>query len=567
MVRIASPVDTPATGDCFFHVVAHARGNPLDDVDAAAAERRAVAAHIASVLYSGTHYADLAALTKKVRRAASGADMPAVSATGAAAHLASLKPVDEPAQPRNGERVPLAAWVVWLQYSSAEVKAARDAFNWKWYLLSRDFLKYTLWGDMALVGTAVFQLYGRPLEVYSTGRLLEQATVNPINFFHLPSHFAAVEFGEEEVLRLRLRSTVRIAFTSVTRSKLALIAPCEDKKPKLRDRLFLVDPANLPSTTSVKFLQYADPGITVPETSAECLAACRIVLGHRRGVMRAQYRAVMIPDEVDLRRFPLPPVYVITSNRSKWLLKNLKKGTFYGRFIGTGRPIVLAVGEDEVETYTAVIKQKGQGPGEGVFVVGFPTGFSIGWNRHCALRHAKTMGLDYIWMVDDNVTEIKRGGKDIGDLPDAWLEQQTITTLYPGIMQQVLGFNLARLDILNFCPFLMFSKEDLSVAQFLSICLEEHAAAPEECSVIKADKDKIVNDGGQPRRTARMAEIAALDVWGDYAETAFLPSDVGQTPYQILKHQEQALYNCIIKLTPSDLLALAREWFVDTVTD
>ena len=97
--------------------------------------------------------------------------------------------------------------------------------------------------------------------------------------------------------------------------------------------------------------------------------------------------------------------------------------------------------------------------------------------------------------------------------------------------------------------------------------LEEHAAAPEECSVIKVDKSTIISDGGQPGRDGRMEAIASLDVWGDYDETPFKPSDYKQTLYQILKHQEQGLYNCIIKLSPSDLLALAREWFVDKVTD
>lgn len=309
--------------------------------------------------------------------------------------------------------------------------------------------------------------------------------------------------------------------------------------------------------------QYASPTLILPQKVGDCFSLCNMILSHR---MRSIVTRAPVFGKLALAPSKQAPIYVVSSNRSKWLTVNFKPKTFYGRLIGS-RPIIFVVDADEGESYLDILKVSGQGVAQNVHVLTCGGGFGMGWNRHCALLHAKLLHFEKIWMFDDNVEEIKQGGKPIVDLDDRWIGDELVMPLYPGIMQQALGFNIPRLGSLNFCPLFAYSKEDLSMSLLLEQLLDWAAYMNPPTSVIKLDKTQIKPDvpGTLPKRINPMGIVAALGMWRDKDQRPLDLSAKNLGSYHIMKFQEQVLYDCLLSLReePRALHAILNTWFVD----
>jgi len=336
--------------------------------------------------------------------------------------------------------------------------------------------------------------------------------------------------------------------------------------------------------------QYTAAPKGISATPEGAVILCRSILQARK----QQFGALKLPpaEAIDVRG--KSPIYVISSNRGKWLYVNAKS-TWYGRMIEAktnAQPIIFVIAEAERDIYQKMMAQNqyGQGEKRDVHLLCYGGGWGIGWNRHAALRHAKRGGARFAWMVDDDTLNIRDSGDERAPswvLDDAMMAGLPYVSLYPGIMQQALGFNLELLGNLNFCPYFLFSKEDLCLEKaFLLLWDIMPTNGCEQASiVVKFDKSKIEVDviGPIPSRKDAMRLIASHPIWRDdgtnkevqllgelesLAKSSDYRGKIERLPYDLLKLQEQILFDCFAD-HPQEVIAalLGDGWFYDTISD
>ncbi len=306
---------------------------------------------------------------------------------------------------------------------------------------------------------------------------------------------------------------------------------------------------------------YSSPGMALPNHPEAAAHVVQLILEARQKLIGCDYSKTKY---IEGKLPPDPtraPIYIISGNRSRWLLENLKTRTFWGPLRET-REIILVCGAGEEKAYAEV---------QNVFGVSLllcSGGFGIGWNRHCAIRHARDRNTVKIWMLDDDVVRIKIGSEvKVEDLDDTLLKQPFVS-LYPGIAQQALGFNLqllheAGLGNVNFCPVLAYSKEDLSLAAVLQQA-DIWSFLDVEVNVEKTPKEKIQVDeqGTRKDRSQPMADIAALPVWCDENNKPYA-LDKELSSYEVMKLQEQAVYDFLSNPETPEAFKLLEPYFND----
>ncbi|MBY0432005.1 MAG: hypothetical protein K2Q10_12460, partial [Rhodospirillales bacterium] len=118
----------PAEGDCFFHVVAYFLNGDINDPRAAQEIRRGLARQAAKDLFDMT----LEDLTNAVLNSNKIDDLPLVLNTSQAQILQGAFN-NGPAQDANNKNnCPLAVFVVWLQWSWADIAEYRKKFSSIW---------------------------------------------------------------------------------------------------------------------------------------------------------------------------------------------------------------------------------------------------------------------------------------------------------------------------------------------------------------------------------------------------------------------------------------------------
>lgn len=572
-------IKAPPEGDCFFHVVAFFVGGGISDVKQAKQIRYGIAKYLAKHLFKPP-YDDLKTLTDFVLGAKGKADLLVIkdNDTEEAATLRNLRPHDDMNVARNGgdcARDALPAWVVWFQFDYAKIKSKEVAEDVCQDLLALDFLKYTIWGDLGLAAHVVQMLTNRPVVAYFNENE-QQGFEKPINIYSTANHFDAIVFYDDNEIdewqktvlakspgRFSKDSIVPIEKCAKTGEELSLISQVKVNSSRLKDFY---------SQERARNQKYASPGLLILQTPQVCYEFCEYTLLQRREIMRCKSKLVL-SEEINFNKFPNPPIYVISSNRSIWLSKNFWQ-TFNGQVANkTGRAVIFAVGYDEYENYLKVLQATKMGANEGVYVLGCEGGFGIGWNRHCALKHARGLGLPRVWMLDDDIVEVRQNKHPAKNLDDSLMDTTWIVSLWPGgIMQRGLGFNLQKMSEdgagdLNFCPFFAFSKEDLTL-QLVKEQYYEHFCYIEPNCVVEKATAELDYPKGLETRMKPMSAVAELQMWVD-AESKkpvnLLKENLN--PYLIMRMQEQTMYDCI-KGCPGVLKALVEEgWFSDKVSD
>lgn len=580
MPRVHRITPAPGAGDCFFHVVAYFIGRKIDSVGAAGEARAAVAKGLARDLFQPP-YNNILTLSELVLHARTDTDLDVVQLqdTDDARHLVALRP-GAGVGARNGELVPLPAWVVWLQFDVEQIAALthmRDRAPVG--LRAGGFLSYTLWGDAALCAEIVHRLSGRPVAIYLNTQ--EQlGLINPINILYVGNHFDAIEFIDVSEAALS---------ELFTEQALQGAAQSCGTLPECAQVYATLKPSSLGASSSSGKAQYADPGIVVPGTFEERLALCRCLLRGRAKAMPFAYKAQLVKDGSPAKAAhgSLAPIYVITSNRARWLY-SVRKVSLLMLLASEDRPVIFTAGEGELEAYAPLSELPH------CYVLSCPGGFGIGWNRYCAVRHARAAGANRVWLLDDNV-ETLRPALDDRQMREWHGEDEEVFPYYSfftGIMQQAVGLDLellatlpGHLGQLNFCPYFVYSKEDLSLSLVFDWLIHLNYGAGwrhpynKGRSVTKVDKATIKLDipGTRPERADWMGTIAELPVWryrGSAEEDEKAPtknhnlSDTVSNSYLVMKYQEQLLYNCISDgpLGLEVLIALVQEgWFSDSI--
>lgn len=556
---MAMPVRTEGAGDCFFMAVAYAFTKSFDD---ALKVRRNVARNLAQAFFG----MELKALGDAVTNAKTLEEVQALVPKNHPLVQTWQQTIPN-AQPENGNRCPLAAWVVWLQHDVAEIAQLRKEPIGCEELRATGFLQYTLWGDTEMTGGVVERSTKRKLVVYRDNDALKnQELDNTIDIYHTtnPHHFSAVRFvdlDEEQNWReLEL-------LDSYDEESLASETKCGgSKKPMVE--LVLIDPDAVASHSSRKksvSAQYSAAPMSVPRRE-NAYKLCRIILEATRDAMGL---AVAEPGfgAVDFNAHPDPPIFVISSNRAVWLGKYFDN-LFIGKRDQTKkRAIVIVVDAAEEATYQ---KQLAKRP---VYVVGLSGGFGMSWNRHRALKFARASGFEKAWVLDDNVEEV--GG--VTDVEDELLDEfPAFSYSLRGIMEQAVGFNLKKLGLINFCPFFPYNKDDLSLEQVLKVKGFNHnldTSAVPRIGIRKTDKNTITPDTEckivvNAYRAAIEVQLAALDIWRDENNTPIPILQVIQkpsTPRDVLKWHSDILYS-IMASEQAIALKLADEWFSDAAT-
>jgi beta-lactamase superfamily II metal-dependent hydrolase len=194
-------VSAPPEGDCFFHVVAHFEGDHIRDVAAARDLRQQVARAAAQALFQAP-YNNLATLTDLVLNSTQALDLNVVQlrVTQASQDLQQDFQNGPDQDQGNGGGCPLAAWVVWLQYSYREIQQLRKGQEAPWLRVGHNFLAYTLWGDGLFSKRLVEQITGKEARFYTPDTVgdVDEVEDDVINFYFSENHFDAVEFFEEE---------------------------------------------------------------------------------------------------------------------------------------------------------------------------------------------------------------------------------------------------------------------------------------------------------------------------------------------------------------------------------
>jgi hypothetical protein len=327
------------------------------------------------------------------------------------------------------------------------------------------------------------------------------------------------------------------------------------------------------------FEQYSTPGMTVPADEASAAALCERILTHLQNVMgsriywKLNQQVAFSSSEV--------PVYIISSNRSQWLMKNCVKHTFAGRLIGK-RPVIFVVSLQEFERYVEAMFMAGLHPGKGVYVMGCGDGFGMSWSRHTAIRHARELRREKLWILDENVHEVG----ELSDLEDEVLDGPCPFFTYSmrGFLEQVVGINLVtlrskNLQRLNFCPYFAYNKDDASFQRVfehvygIDITGEVPKYGWERPGIFKIPKDPdvarkyklpVVTPDSTERPKDRVQierEIAALDIWRTSKDKEEKLAIAEMVPaFDVMKWQSEVMYRCLE--SPGVAKELSR-WFSD----
>ncbi|WP_296949540.1 ComEC/Rec2 family competence protein [uncultured Massilia sp.] len=194
-------VKVPGAGDCFFHVVACFLGHPPHSVVAARDVRRALAAEAARLLFKPP-YNDLRTLTELVLSSSDVGALAVVqdATTPQATSLRDWHHAGPGADHGNGGGCPLAAFVVWMQYSVADIEAMKMERLPDW-LRHAGYFGYTIWGDAAFTASLVRRHYGMAVDFYTAANLHELTgnaprTVNV--YINGGNHFDAAVFEPDQ---------------------------------------------------------------------------------------------------------------------------------------------------------------------------------------------------------------------------------------------------------------------------------------------------------------------------------------------------------------------------------
>ncbi|HSU13848.1 hypothetical protein [Longimicrobium sp.] len=589
MPRIAIPLRTPGGGDCFFHAVAASLGKLVNNETHARDVRRDVATYLASRLFAGPND-DLATLTTAVTTAPGLAGVGGIApqAGGEADAIRKLwRSQMKNAVPANGNGVPLAAWVVWLQYSASEIAAGRANRPGCAALLANRFLDYVLWGDTDVSGHAVQNHYGRPVVVYRDGDNRENVEHDPaVSIYHTPNpaHFSGVRFvdpAEDDVWDESLYPTLYGEDADpVARAKECPLQKGRKKTPTL----IVVDPkavlahARAPKSIST---QYSPPPMSIPRGTL-ALRLLDYMLTETRRVMGASARCTAVVP-IDFTKFKNPPVYVISSNRASWLAQVFWSGElFVGGLVkgGAGRAVIFVVDAGEALRYAKELSIK-EAAKQGVYLLAVRGGFGMSMSRHCALRHAAANGFGKAWVFDDNVANLGKG--TIADVDDDLLEDVpavSYSSRTPLILERVVGFNLQwmrKLDA-NFCPFFAYNKDDKSLEEVLKQKGFDYGITPhptlgiERPGVVKVDKgtfqaDSDIDKNAMKHRIAVEDEIALMPVWetAEAEQVEVMKLVNGHAGRRdLMKWQEHVMW--AILRNPVAAQAFAK-WFSDAALD
>ncbi len=294
------------------------------------------------------------------------------------------------------------------------------------------------------------------------------------------------------------------------------------------------------------------------------------------------------------------PMVVISSNRATWMAKLLENAQnrgpinyndakpfdegetpWYAPWRSGGRTLYIIVHSTEYDYYvTAIVNAIGVQPN--IHVVGWNFSansqtFDIvgfGASRFAAIQMVKFLGYNQAWAVDDNVVNINGFPASLDiieqnmtaditaigfsaatnniDVADLYGAQVTFAAKAfdfggqePGLLQQVVLWNLKCLKEINFSPYFVTSNEDVSFTNYLQRNdYIEKIIKP--LSIIKLSPDNDVsNNGGRieiPKRRTRMMQI----FYNLEYELEILPMDgVRTTLNQYVK--DTILPNCLDK--------------------
>lgn len=196
-------IKVPGKNDCFFHVIAYFTGSSPTNVDAAQLVRHNMAHGAAYYLFQPP-YNDLKTLTNLVLSSTKPEDLSVVKfqVTEESLRLQNLFNDGPFVDMTNGGGCPLAAFVVWFQYSRSEIKRIKDGSQAQWLRNARRFLSFTIWGDNAFAARLVQLCFNRTPRFYIPGDIddVDKVEKNVVNFYHKigSSHFDAIEFFEDD---------------------------------------------------------------------------------------------------------------------------------------------------------------------------------------------------------------------------------------------------------------------------------------------------------------------------------------------------------------------------------